>query len=71
MLLYLNDIPQEYGGGTSFWHLNLTIYPIKNTALYFRNLKDDGTGHEHTLHQGDPLLTDKIEKWAINSWIRR
>ena len=74
LLLYLNDVPKKYGGGTSFYHLNITITPVKNSVLYWNNLKDNGTGkkvgNKKTLHQGNTLFTDEIEKYAINSWIR-
>jgi len=72
MILYLNDIPKEYGGGTSFPKVNITIQPKKNSALFFRNLLpgSDIDGDDLTLHSGDMLLTDKIEKWAVNCWIR-
>ena len=49
----------------------MTNQPVKNAALYFRNLdKKTGKGHPNTLHAGNPLETDKIQKYAINSWIR-
>ena len=70
LILYLNDVPKAYGGGTSFWHLNRTIQPVKNCAVYFRNLHANHTGDAKTMHQGDPLETDEIDKWAVNSWIR-
>jgi len=69
VLIYLNDIPKEYGGGTSFPNLKLSIQPVKNAALYFRNLKKNGEGHQDTLHAGNPLETSEIQKFAINSWI--
>ena len=73
LLLYLNDVPKKYGGGTSFIHLGFTVAPVKNSVLYWNNLKVDSTGkkigNKKTLHQGNTLLTDEIEKYAINSWI--
>jgi len=69
VLIYLNDVPKEFGGGTSFPKLQLSIQPIKNAALYFRNLDKDGKGHPDTLHAGNPLETSEIQKYAINSWI--
>jgi len=70
MILYLNTIPKQYGGGTSFKYLNITVNPIKNNALYFHNLHQNGTGHNMTLHAGDELLSDEVQKWVINSWTR-
>ncbi len=69
-VVYLNDVPKEFGGGTSFLHLNLTVAPLKNAACYFRDLHPNGAGNELTLHSGDVVLTDKVEKWIITSWIR-
>ena len=71
MLIYLNDVPKEYGGGTSFPRLRINNQPVKNAALYFKNLYQNGTGHPDTLHAGNPLETDSIEKFAINSWIHQ
>ena len=70
-MIYLNDIPKRYGGGTSFPKINTTIIPGKNKALFWNNLLEDGkSGNRMTLHSGNPLLTDKIEKFAINVWIK-
>jgi prolyl 4-hydroxylase len=71
-LIYLNDIPEDYGGSTTFPNLNVTVRPVKNRGLFWRNLMDDKiTGDERNLHAGNPLLTNQTEKWAINCWIRR
>jgi len=69
ILLYLNDIPLIHGGGTTFTYLNITVQPIKNTALYFYNLHKNGTGHKLATHSGNPIIGN-YTKWAINSWIR-
>jgi len=69
-LLYLNDVPSSYGGGTSFTNLKMTVQPKKGGALYFHNMKEDGTGNVNTMHSGDKILQDDFEKWAINIWIR-
>ncbi len=71
VLIYLSNIPREFGGGTTFPLLNVTIQPKKNDMVYFSNLYANGTGDPLSLHSGDQLLTDITEKWAITSWIRR
>ena len=72
MILYLNDIPKEYGATTNFPNLGIKVQPKKNSALFFKNLMKGSMteGNPKTLHSGEPLLTDKIEKWAVNCWIR-
>jgi len=70
LLVYLNDVPKEYGGSTNFKYLDLTVHPIKNTALFFNNLDEDGQPNYWTVHSGETLLTDKFEKWALNVWTR-
>lgn len=71
MVIYLYDIPENYGGETAFWHLKTIIQPVKNSAVLFNNLmKNRKTGHQKTLHFGEKLLTHKLEKWAINCWVR-
>ena len=69
MLLYLNDIPEEHGGTTVFPRLNITIQPKSYTALYWKNLYSNGTGHPSALHAGRPIIGN-YTKWAINCWIR-
>ena len=67
----MNDIDEEYGGDTTFTDLGLTIKPTKNNGLFWRNiLFENRTGDERTIHSGNKLKTNKIEKWAINCWVR-
>jgi len=69
LLLYLNDVPKEFGGSTTFPKLNITVQPKKNMALYFYNLQKNGEGHSLSLHSGDPIIGN-YTKWAINGWLR-
>ena len=70
MLVYLNDIPKEFGGATYFPHLNIKIQPKKNSALYFKNVLKNQKGDQNTYHGGEALRTNHTEKWAMNIWIR-
>jgi len=69
-LVYLNEVKEEHGGMTSFPALNMHVQPVMGAALYFDNLHKNGEGHPKTLHGGEPIITDGVEKWACNIWIR-
>jgi prolyl 4-hydroxylase len=69
ILVYLNDIQEDFGGATVFPKLNLKIQPKAYSAIYFENM--NGTEVDYnTLHAGEELKTDKIKKYAINIWFR-
>jgi prolyl 4-hydroxylase len=69
ILVYLNDIHEDFGGATVFPKLNLKIQPKAYSAIYFENM--NGTEVDYnTLHAGEELKTDKIKKYAINIWFR-
>lgn len=69
ILVYLNDIHEDFGGATVFPKLNLKIQPKAYSAIYFENM--NGTEVDYnTLHAGEELKTDKIRKYAINIWFR-
>jgi len=69
ILVYLNDIPEEFGGATNFPKLNLKIQPKAYSAVYFENMNGSKLNYD-TLHSGDELISDKIKKYAINIWFR-
>ena len=69
ILVYLNDIPEEFGGATNFSKLNLKIQPKAYSAIYFENMNGSNLNYD-TLHSGDELLSDKLKKYAINIWFR-
>lgn len=69
-LIYLNDVAPSDGGITFFPRLNIRVQPEMGSALYFRNLDMNGNPDPRTLHAGESILNPKIEKWAINIWIR-
>jgi len=69
-LIYLNTIPENYGGATVFPKRNIRIYPKKGRAVYFKNGFENGETDSLTLHGGEPILQDNITKYAVNIWIR-
>lgn len=66
ILIYLNHI--DAGGATVFPRLNLTVEPIKNSAIIWYNLSPDGFSDERTLHSGCPVLLGT--KWIATKWPR-
>lgn len=69
ILVYLNDINEEFGGATVFPKLSIKIQPKAYSAIYFENMKGTEVDY-NTLHAGEELKTDKIKKYAINIWFR-
>jgi len=69
ILVYLNDIHEDFGGATVFPNIGLKIQPKAYSAIYFENMNDKGVDY-NTLHAGEELLTDKLKKYAINIWFR-
>ncbi len=69
-LIYLNDVAPSDGGLTFFPQLNIRVQPERGAALYFRDLDMSGNPDPRTLHAGETILNPKVEKWAINVWIR-
>jgi prolyl 4-hydroxylase len=69
ILVYLNDIKEEFGGATVFPKINLRIQPKAYSAIYFENMNGSELDY-NTLHAGEVLNTDKIKKYAINIWFR-
>jgi len=67
-LIYLNDLPDQAGGETTFPRLSLAVKPEKGTALVFNDVLDNGMDDERTEHSGTPPA--KGVKYAINCWIR-
>ncbi|RWS20359.1 prolyl 4-hydroxylase subunit alpha-1-like protein [Leptotrombidium deliense] len=64
-LMYLSDV--EAGGATVYPILNLKVNPQKGTALFWYNLKNDGSGDYDTFHGACPVLIGR--KWIATKWI--
>ena len=67
-LIYLNDLPDDAGGHTTFPRLHLRIQPKAYTALVFNDVLDSGMDDERTEHSG--TAPSRGVKYAINCWIR-
>lgn len=73
LLVYLNDVSEEAGGGTVFRDLKdgatgdmLTMKPKEGSALLFFPAFRDGRPDDRTLHKGEVAGE---EKWIIQMWI--
>ncbi|XP_033228123.1 prolyl 4-hydroxylase subunit alpha-1-like [Belonocnema kinseyi] len=65
VLFYMNDV--EQGGETVFTELNVTISPKKGSAVFWYNLKRNGSGDVLTYHAACPVLSGT--KWIATSWL--
>ena len=68
MLVYLNSVPDEWGGWTTFPKLNVKMSPQANAAIVFNDCLPNGQEDPRTLHGGSP--PSNHTKIAINIWIR-
>ncbi|CAH2076660.1 unnamed protein product, partial [Iphiclides podalirius] len=50
------------GGATVFTDLGLSVFPIKNAALFWMNVLPSGEGNERTRHAACPVL--RGSKWG-------
>ena len=69
VLVYLNDIQENFGGATVFPKIDLKIQPKAYSAIYFENMNESGVDY-NTLHAGEELTTNELKKYAINIWFR-
>lgn len=67
LIMYLNDV--EEGGETTFPNLEISVKPVKGSALYFEYFYNDPKLNELTLHCGLPVI--RGEKWVANQWMRK
>lgn len=65
VLFYMSQ--PEKGGATVFNHLGTAVFPSKNDALFWYNLKRSGDGDLRTRHAACPVLLGV--KWVSNKWI--
>lgn len=69
VLIYLNDLRDDQGGGTVFADLNVGVRPRLGRAVIWTNTNPDGSHHPETRHEALPVTNDG-EKWAIQLWFR-
>jgi prolyl 4-hydroxylase len=69
VLIYLNDLNEDQGGGTVFEQLNIGVKPRLGRAVIWTNTNPDGSHHEETSHEAMPV-TNGGEKWVIQLWFR-
>lgn len=70
VLIYLNDLREEDGGGTIFEKLNIGVRPKCGRAVIWTNTNPDGSHHAETMHEALPVK-GAAEKWVIQLWFRR
>jgi len=69
VLIYLNDLTDDQGGGTVFEKLNLGVSPKCGRAVIWCNTNPDGSNHPETRHEAMPVENGG-EKWVIQLWFR-
>jgi len=70
VLIYLNDLEPDQGGGTTFDKLRLGVTPKCGRAVSWTNRNPDGSVHPETTHEALPVAEGAV-KWAIQLWFRR
>ena len=70
VLIYLNSVPHDGGGGTHFPELGVRVQPRREGGVFFENYlpQEPRRGDRRSLHQGEP--TTRSTKMALNVWIR-
>ncbi|XP_022793507.1 prolyl 4-hydroxylase subunit alpha-1-like isoform X2 [Stylophora pistillata] len=65
VLFYMSDV--EAGGATVFLDAEEIVYPRKGDAIFWYNLKKDGSPDVKTMHAACPVIIGS--KWVANKWI--
>ena len=65
VLFYISDVTA--GGATVFTEAEAAVYPKKNSAVFWFNLRPNGRGDPMTKHAACPVLVG--QKWVSNWWI--
>ncbi|XP_054263262.1 prolyl 4-hydroxylase subunit alpha-3-like [Macrosteles quadrilineatus] len=65
LMIYLTDV--EQGGNTVFTKWQLSVPPVKNSALFWFNFRPNGDPENGSDHSGCPVL--RGTKWVLNKWI--
>ena len=70
VLIYLNDLADEEGGGTMFPDLNVVARPVQGRAICWVNSDPDKSVRRESRHSALPVLKETAEKWVIQLWLR-
>jgi prolyl 4-hydroxylase len=52
------------------WDAGVTFKPITGNAVFWKNLKEDGQGHQKTLHAGLPVTSGMKTGLNIWTWVK-
>lgn len=69
ILIYLNDLEPDQGGGTTFEKLNIGATPKLGRAVIWANTNPDGSHHPESRHEALPVTNGGV-KWTIQLWYR-
>lgn len=69
LLLFLNDVTEDAGGGLAFDQLGLTFQPKEGDAIAWSNVDTDGLADPDMVHEAMPLA-EGGHKMAVNVWVR-
>ncbi|XP_074662132.1 prolyl 4-hydroxylase subunit alpha-1-like [Tubulanus polymorphus] len=64
-MYYMNDV--SFGGSTVFPYADASVPVVKGAAVFWLNLKRNGSYDTRTLHAGCPVLIGS--KWVSNKWV--
>jgi len=65
-ILFYLGVP-DAGGATVFTNSHAAVFPVRNAAVFWYNLKRNGEGNYWTRHAACPVLAG--QKWVSNWWI--
>ena len=64
-MVYLSEV--EEGGNTVFTSNGVQNHPVKGDALFWFNIRSDGTLDSRTFHCGCPVVKGKID---LIEWVK-
>jgi hypothetical protein len=70
VLLYLNDLAPEQGGGTACPKLSFVSQPVCGRAIFWVNADLQRAPLETTLHAALPVIGASTQKWVAQMWFR-